>query len=190
MTSRPTAASRQVSEEDEIAKIKKQNKSQEAASSGAAAAVATPTETQRKESSVPSTPVTNDRPRYSVDNSSQPSRSPAPSRQTSTVDQKKNESESGSATPATETAEEARARRRSGYLGGSNDNSSSSAAPETNGRDREFSCASYIMCNQIYSLLFLVIIMRPTKHIFFMSSNKIIERSLNKVKTNEEGTGL
>lgn len=137
---RPAAASRQVSEEDEIAKIKKQNKSQESASSGAAAAVATPTE--RKESSVPSTPVTGDRPRYSVDNSSQSSRSPAPSRQTSTVESRKSEPESGSATPAAETAEEARARRRSGYLGGSNDNSSSSAAPETNGRGTASRAAS------------------------------------------------
>lgn len=131
-TGRPTAASRQVSEEDEIAKIKKQNKNQEAAATGAAAA--TPTDQRKTEASVPSTPTSGDRPRYSVDLSSQSSRSPAPSRQTSTTDSKKNEAESVSAPPVVDTAEEARSRRRSGYLGGSSDNSASSNAPETNGR--------------------------------------------------------
>ena len=96
------AASRQVSEEDEIAKIKKQNKGAEASSS-----VDTST-TRKNESSVPSTPTSSgDRPRFTT-GSDQSGKSSA----------KKTETESNSSTNATSTndASEDRTRKRSSYL--------------------------------------------------------------------------
>ena len=112
---RPTAAARQVSEEDEIAKIKKQNKGQEAPSESSTRKTdTTPT---------PSTPTgSGDRPRFASQQSSTPSeqqsrKSPAASRQTSTTGsettQKTESSSSSGATPTNETPEEARTRRRS-----------------------------------------------------------------------------
>ncbi|XP_057373034.1 serine-rich adhesin for platelets-like [Daphnia carinata] len=110
---RPTAAARQVSEEDEIAKIKKQNKGQEASADSS-------TRKADAGASVPSTPTgSGDRPRFtSQQNSSstEQQKAPSASRQTSTSVSDKPATESATssgATPAPETAEEARTRRRS-----------------------------------------------------------------------------
>lgn len=97
-----TTTARQVSEEDEIAKIKKQNKGQEAAASAE-------TTTKKTESSVPSTPTSSvDRPRFNT--SSDQSKTPSASRQTSTTSEGTKKSEAESAT------DEAQTRRRSSYL--------------------------------------------------------------------------
>ncbi|XP_045026133.1 LOW QUALITY PROTEIN: RING finger protein nhl-1 [Daphnia magna] len=111
---RPTAAARQVSEEDEIAKIKKQNKGQEASADGS-------TRKADGGASVPSTSTGSaDRPRFtSQQNSSstEQQKAPSASRQTSTTSASEKptteSATSSGATPAPETAEEARTRRRS-----------------------------------------------------------------------------
>jgi tripartite motif-containing protein 71 len=115
---------RQVSEEDEIAKIKKQNKSQEAAiatSSGSASAEVTSASHRKSDSSVPSTPTSaGERPRFSSSNSNDSK--PAASRQTSTTSETttrnraENDSSSSTATPTGE--EDGRVRKRSSYQSG------------------------------------------------------------------------
>ena len=117
---------RQVSEEDEIAKIKKQNKSQEAATaastgSGAASAEVTSASSRKSDSSVPSTPTSaGERPRFSSSNSNDSK--PTASRQTSTSSEPttrnrtENDSSSSTATPTGD--EDGRVRKRSTYQSG------------------------------------------------------------------------
>lgn len=139
---RPTAAARQVSEEDEIAKIKKQNKGQEASSDSA-----------RKTDATPSTPTgAGERPRFSSQQSSnsseqqqqqQGSKTSAASRQTSTTGSEASQktpaesSSSSGATPTNETPEEARTRRRSLLAGGSKSGTSTPNDTESESRQKD-----------------------------------------------------
>ena len=149
MPPRPTAAARQVSEEDEIAKIKKQNKGQEASSDSS---------TRKTDSTpTPSTPTgSGDRPRFTSQQSSnnsaeqQSRKSPAVSRQTSATGSEATQktttesSSSSGATPTNETAEEARTRRRS-LLASSKSGTSTPNDTESESRqkDRTAVTASY-----------------------------------------------
>lgn len=98
--------SRQVSEEDEIAKIKKQNKSQEAQQQ-ATGAEASATTGRKGDSSVPSTPTSAGTNRFPS------STTPAASRQTSTTSDASKQSETGSSTVTASGEDEGRNRKRS-----------------------------------------------------------------------------